>query len=58
MFPFQKMMFNVKLEMLHIAFKYTGLQECKNNIPCKDRKKKDTETKADISEMRWNGVCV
>lgn len=38
-FPFKKTMLNVKLEVLHITCKYTGPQECKNNILCKGRKK-------------------
>lgn len=32
-------MLTVKLEVLHFTYKYTGSQECKNNILCKDEKK-------------------
>lgn len=32
-------MLTVKLETLHFTCKYTGSQECKNNILCKGKKK-------------------
>lgn len=38
-FPFNKPMLNANLKMLFITCKYTGPQQCKNNILCKGRKK-------------------